>query len=209
MRTGPVALFPRRSSALAVLLLLAAVQARGQWNVAHFGTNQLTNPFEVQVGKARNDGTNRLYYAEFHDRGGLREVTWTGTAWNNSTIDQNRRSLNIFIGPGRNDGVARLYTPNYAGKEMLEITSTNPLIYATPRQDLALGINVPTANEVILQLTNLTAQCAYRIEVTPDLTQPLSNAASFTASSPCATWSNHVESSREFYRARGLPQEEP
>lgn len=146
----------RRNAVLVAFLILAATRAPGQWNVAHFGTGQLTNPFDVRLGKARNDGTNRvyvserngritewsyvagswnkmvvvpavsnlallaigdvhndrtnrLYYAEFHKRGGLHEVSWTGTGWSRTTIDQDRSSLNLFIGPGRNDGRQRLY----------------------------------------------------------------------------------------------------
>ncbi len=151
----------RRSAPLAVLLILAVAQAHGQWNIAHFGTGQLTSPFDVRIGKARNDGTNRvyvserngritewsytsgnwsmtvvvptvvslalmaigdvhndgtnrLYYAEFNKLGDLHEVTWTGTDWARTTIDQNRSSLNIFIGPGRNDGRQRLYVGGMA-----------------------------------------------------------------------------------------------
>ena len=132
------------------------MQARGQWSVEHFGSGQLVSPFDVRIGKARNDGTNRvyvserngritewsrsggswsmdvvvaavsnlallaigdvrddgtnrLYYTEFNKLGGLHEVTWTGTGWSRATIDQNRSSLNLFIGPGRNDGRQRLY----------------------------------------------------------------------------------------------------
>lgn len=137
------------------LLLVAATHAYGQWNVERFGTGQLTYPFDVRIGKARNDGTNRvyvserngritewthaastwsmtvvvsavsnlalmaigdvhqdgtnrLYYTEFNNLGDLHEVTWTGAGWNRTTIDQDRSSLNLFIGPGRNDGRPRL-----------------------------------------------------------------------------------------------------
>jgi len=133
-----------------------ATRAHGQWNVEHFGSNQLTNPFDVRIGKVRNDGTNRvyvserngritewtysdgnwsktvvvqavsnlalmaigdvhndgtnrLYYSEFHKLGDLSEVMWTGSGWSRTTIDQDRSSLNLFIGPGRNDGRQRLY----------------------------------------------------------------------------------------------------
>jgi hypothetical protein len=37
---------------LVVLLILAATRAPGQWNVAHFGSGQLTNPFDVRIGAA-------------------------------------------------------------------------------------------------------------------------------------------------------------
>jgi len=141
---------------IATVFLLAVAQAHGQWNVAHFGSGQLTYPFDVRVAKARNDstnrvyvserngritewnygtgswsktvvvsavsnlalmaigdvrndGTNRLYYAEYNKWGDLHEVTWTGTNWSRITIDQDRSSLNIFIGDGRNDGRQRLY----------------------------------------------------------------------------------------------------
>lgn len=451
----------RRRSAVVVLLVLAS-QAYGQWNVAHFGTGQLTTPFDVRIGKARNDGTNRvyvserngritewsydagnwsmtvvaptvvnlalmaigdvrndgtnrLYYAEFNKLGDLYEATWTGAGWSRTTIDQDRSSMNIFIGPGRNDGrqrlyvgglstsnpsnpyvglweytwstgswqklqlhstgmegcgtvgnlrndgimrvlgngsgnspsffheftwngssygafpidvasyplspdptdlgdtrndgmvrvvantqqgkreytwngsawqnitfdslnrrgtmriarlksdglyriytthagsatpkpplteftwdtgpssysssvvvdgitgatamldagngrndgVARLYAPDYAGGEMLEITSTNPLVYATPRDDLVIAGIGPSASHMVLLLSNLTEYCEYRVEVTPDLSQPWSNAASFAASASLATWSNSLDYGRAFFRAIGLPQSEP
>lgn len=145
-----------RRPLIAALLLLAAAMAYGQWSVQHFGTGQLTYPFDVRIGKVRNDGanrvyvserngritewsyaagswsktvvvqavsnlalmaigdvrndgTNRLYYAEFHKLGDLHEVLWTGAGWSRTTIDQNRSSLNLFIGSGRNDGRQRLY----------------------------------------------------------------------------------------------------
>jgi hypothetical protein len=42
----------RRNAVLVVLLILAATRAPGQWNVAHFGSGQLTNPFDVRIGAA-------------------------------------------------------------------------------------------------------------------------------------------------------------
>ena len=451
-----------RTYLMVVLGFLAAAQAHGQWNVAHFGTGQLTNPFDVRIGKARNDGinrvyvserngritewshasgnwskmivvpavsnlaliaigdvhndgTNRLYYSEFNKLGDLHEVTWTGTGWSRTTIDQNRSSMNIFIGPGRNDGrqrlyvgglvttspvnpypglweytwsagswqklqlhgtamegrgavgdvrndgvmrvlgngagsapsffydytwsgssyasspidvasyslapdptdlgytrndgtvrvvantqqgkreytwngsawqkinvdtlsrrgdmrvmrlksdgryriytthagtatpkppltefswnaasagyasstvvdavtgatamldagngrndgVARLYAPDYAGGEMLEITSTDPFVYATPRNDLVIADITPTDTGTVLLFSNLTAHCEYRVETTPNLGQSWSNTASFAALASSATWTNSLETPRRFYRAVGSPQKEP
>jgi len=452
----------RCSSLLAGFLLVAAAQAYGQWNVEPFGTGQLTNPFDVRVGKARNDGTNRvyvsernrritewshasgtwsmtvvvptvtnlaliaigdvhndgtnrLYYAEFNKLGDLHEVTWTGTGWSRTTIDQNRSSLNLFIGPGRNDGlqrlyvgganttspsnpyvglweytwgagswqklqlhstamegrgvvgnlrndgvmrvlgngvgnapsffhdftwtgaayvsfpvdvasyalapdptdvgctrndgtvrvvantqqgkreytwngsswqnhtfdplnrrgdmrlarlksdglcrvyathagpatpkpplmefvwnavtarydsntvvdavtgatamidagngrndgVARLYAPDYAGGKMLEITSTQPMVYATPRADLVIAAIKTTEEGMVLLVSNLTERCEYRVEATTGLGQLWSNAASFVATAPWMTWSNRLEFGKAFFRAVGHPQKEP
>ena len=452
----------RRLYAVTFFLLLATHSAHGQWTVAHFGTGQLSSPFDVRIGKARNDGTNRvyvserngritewycasgswskmivvpavsnlallaigdvhndgtnrLYYTEFHKLGDLYEVVWTGTGWNRTSIDSDRSSLNLFIGPGRNDGrqrlyvggasttspsnpyvglweytwttgswqkvqlhgtamegrgvvgnlrndgvmrvlgngvgsapsffydytwggasyasfpvdvasyalapdptdlgftrndskirvvantqqgkreytwtgtawqnltfdtlnrrgdirvarlksdgryriytthagattpkppltefawsdvtsryvsntvvdavtgatammtagngrndgVARLYAPNYAGGEMLEITSTDPFLYANPREDLTITGITSMDQRIVLSFSNLTAHCDYRVEATVALGQPWSNTASFAASAGWATWTNGLESSQKFFRAVGRPPQEP
>jgi hypothetical protein len=125
-------------------------------------------PDPTDAGCTRNDGTVRVVA---NTQQGKREYTWNGgtSRYDSNTVVDAVTGATAMIdaGNGRNDGVARLYAPDYAGGKMLEITSTQPMVYATPRDDLAMACIEPAADKIVLRLTNLTVHCEYRVEVTP------------------------------------------
>lgn len=83
-----------------------------QWTVQSFGTGVLTNVFEVKVGNARNDGTNRVYVTERNGR--VMEWTYTGTGWTNTLVARGVTNLALLtIGAVRGDGTNRLYFTEY------------------------------------------------------------------------------------------------
>ncbi len=94
----------------------------------------------------------------------------------------------LDAGNGRR--VARLYAPDYDGGRILEMTSTEPLVYATLQSDLMIVGREFIAERAALLLSNLTARCEYRVETASDLMETWPNTSSFTASSPVTTWSN-------------------
>ena len=82
--------------------------AAAQWSVQSFGSGLLTNVFEVKVGDARNDGTNRVYVSERNGR--VIEWTYTGAGWTNTLVARYVTNLALVaIGDVRGDGTNRLY----------------------------------------------------------------------------------------------------
>ncbi len=97
---------------IAVAWLATCRPAAAQWSVQSFGSGVLTNVFEVNVGDARNDGTNRVYISERNGR--VIEWTYTGTAWTNTLVTRWVTNLALVaIGAVRGDGTNRLYFTEY------------------------------------------------------------------------------------------------
>ena len=83
-----------------------------QWDVQHFGDGLLTLPFDVKVGQARNDGTNRIYVSERNGR--VLEWTYAGTAWQYSSVATGVTNLaQLAVGAVRGDGTNRIYYTEY------------------------------------------------------------------------------------------------
>jgi len=63
----------------------------------------------VSLGAGRNDGVVRVYAGT--SQGEVREFTWTGTSWTNTTIAPSVGSVIVhaYVLDGRNDGVMRVY----------------------------------------------------------------------------------------------------
>ena len=82
--------------------------AAAQWNVQAFGNGTMANVFDVKVGRARNDGTNRVYISERNGR--VMEWTYTGTGWTNMVVARGVTNLALIaIANVRGDGSNRLY----------------------------------------------------------------------------------------------------
>uniref|UniRef100_A0A7V5Y0K0 Exo-alpha-sialidase n=1 Tax=candidate division WOR-3 bacterium TaxID=2052148 RepID=A0A7V5Y0K0_UNCW3 len=61
----------------------------------------------VAIGKARNDGINRIYSTDGNNQR-LFESTWDGQRWNTTQIFDSA-GVNMIIAPARNDGINRIY----------------------------------------------------------------------------------------------------
>lgn len=97
---------------LCVVLLAGCSAAVAQWNMQHFGDGLLTFPFDVKVGNARNDGTNRVYVSERNGR--VLEWTYAGTGWVNKVVASSVTNLALLaIGAVRGDGTNRIYYTEY------------------------------------------------------------------------------------------------
>ena len=95
-----------------LLFCFTVTAARAQWSVESFGAGQLTQPFEVKVGKARNDGINRVYVTERN--GNVTEWTHTGSVWSKTVVATGIKNLALLaIGDARNDGTNRIYYTEY------------------------------------------------------------------------------------------------
>ena len=186
----------------------------GSWQ--HVTFDPLNRRGDMRIARLKSDGRQRIYTT--HAGSATPKPPLMEYSWNDVTAGYDSDSVvdgitgataMIDAGNGRNDGVARLYAPDYAGGEMLEITSAQPLVYATPRTDLVIA-DITTAGDMMsLLVSNLTERCEYRVEVAPAIGPSWSNAASFVASTPWVTWFGPLAQDGVFYRIVGFPQPEP
>ena len=89
------------------LSIVSFSPAVAQWDVRTFGTGVLTNVFDVKVGDARNDGTNRVYVSERNGR--VIEWTYTQAGWSNKLVAASVKNLALLaIGAVRGDDSNRL-----------------------------------------------------------------------------------------------------
>ncbi len=169
----------------------------------------------MRVLRLKSDGLYRIYssHAGTAPKPPLTEFSWSSAASqyvSNTVVDAVTGATAMFdAGNGRNDGVARLYAPNYAGGEMLEITSADPYVYASPDSSLLLtGLSVgPSA--VVPSISNLTARCEYRVQRASDPSAKGPLIGAFTASGTSTNWLDLPTGDPAFYRVIGQPQQDP
>lgn len=106
-------------------------------------------------------------------------------------------------------GVARLYAPNYASGEMLEITSSAPLIYATPNSGLRL--NGLTVRIRLRERVHQQPDDALRVP-SPARTCPAASwrpVGAFTTTGTSTNWLDVPTNGATFYHVIGQPQPDP
>ncbi len=70
----------------------------------------LNNLMHIAAGDARNDGINRIYFAEWNQSGRIFEATWDGNSWQSSVVGiAPEINTGVVVGDGRNEGKNRLY----------------------------------------------------------------------------------------------------
>ena len=191
----------------------------GVWNKRVIDTTVQRG--DILVARLKADGLYSLYHtftskswgSPTIPKGPLREYTWNNQASSYNTnivVDAvTGATAKMDAGNGRNDQVARMYTPDYGGGKILEITSTTPMIYATPGADLALSGIQPISQGMMIMISNLTANCEYHVDTVHALGGKWSDSGSFLASSTTTNWLIMSQQTSMFYRVRGLPQMEP
>ena len=165
---------------------------------------------DILVARLAADGLRRVYATYTGGtlpKGPVREFTWdaqSGSYRTSIVVDATSgATAKLAAGDGRNDGVARLYAADYGGGRVLEITSTNPLVYPVPRHDLRVGWGGQTNGGAVVLLTNLTTDCPYTVERRPAMTGLWSRAATLTAGATATNWADGRAGSSAFYRVSG------
>ncbi len=93
-------------------------------NTVHPGP--INNLMHIAAGNGRNDGTNRIYFAEWDPSARVFEATWDGANWQIQQIGPAPDiNTGIVVGDGRNDGINRLYISGSYGLQEWEWTSSS------------------------------------------------------------------------------------
>ena len=186
----------------------------GAWQAITF--DPLNRRGDMRIARLKADGLYRIYTTHSGattPKPPLLEFVWdvaTSKYGSNTVVDAiTGATAMIEAGNGRNDGVARLYAPNYAGGEMLEITSSDPLVYAKPDRGLCLKGLCVGADHVSVSISNLTARCEYRVQRASEPAASGRQIGAFTAIGIATNWLDVPTNGAAFYHIIGQPQSEP